>query len=76
MVRERKRAGKESRSLLREYILANIGRVITSDELKEASGGASEWGRRVRELRNEEGYQILTHNDRSELKPESISGNI
>jgi len=26
-------------------------------------------GRRVRELRNEEGYQILTHNDRSDLKP-------
>ena len=28
-----------------------------------------EWARRIRELRNEEGYQILTHNDRSELKP-------
>ncbi len=26
-------------------------------------------GPRVRELRTEEGYQILTHNDRSELKP-------
>jgi hypothetical protein len=29
----------------------------------------SEWARRVRELRNEEGYQILTHHDRSDLKP-------
>lgn len=28
-----------------------------------------EWGRRVRELRNEEGYQILTSKDRSHLKP-------
>jgi hypothetical protein len=37
--------------------------------LREASGNASEWGRRVRELRTEEGYQILTHNDRSDLKP-------
>jgi 5-methylcytosine-specific restriction endonuclease McrA len=26
-------------------------------------------GRRVRELRNEEGLNIVTHNDRSELKP-------
>jgi hypothetical protein len=37
--------------------------------LSEASGGTSEWARRVRELRTEEGYQILTHNDRSDLKP-------
>jgi hypothetical protein len=37
--------------------------------LREASGNASEWARRVRELRTEEGYQILTHNDRSDLKP-------
>lgn len=41
---------------------------MTSDELREAAD-ASEWARRVRELRNEEGYQILTHNDRSDLKP-------
>lgn len=47
----------------------NIGRVLGSEELREVSGGISEWARRVRELRNEEGYQILTHNDRSDLKP-------
>ncbi len=33
------------------------------------SGGAVEWARRVRELRNEEGYQILSHKDRANLKP-------
>ncbi|GAB4404357.1 MAG: hypothetical protein OHK0048_23850 [Rhodoferax sp.] len=33
------------------------------------AGRASEWARRVRELRLEEGYAILTHNDRSDLKP-------
>jgi rRNA maturation protein Nop10 len=58
-----------SRSRLRAYILAKVGRVLSSSELREASGDASEWGRRVRELRTEEGYQILTHNDRSDLKP-------
>ena len=58
-----------SRAKLRAYFLANIGHVPESDELRMASGGASEWGRRVRELRTEEGYQILTHNDRSDLKP-------
>jgi hypothetical protein len=42
---------------------------MDSDELRQVAGGTSEWARRVRELRTEEGYQILTHNDLSELKP-------
>lgn len=42
---------------------------MSSEELREVSGNQSEWARRVRELRTEEGFQILTHNDRSELKP-------
>lgn len=58
-----------ARDLLRDYFLSNIGRVIDSEELRAAAGGISEWARRVRELRGEEGYQILTHNDRSDLKP-------
>jgi 5-methylcytosine-specific restriction endonuclease McrA len=56
------------RAKLRSHFLENIGRVMTSDELRDVAG-KSEWARRVRELRNEEGYQILTHNDRSDLKP-------
>lgn len=58
-----------ARDLLRDYFLSNIGRTLDSEDLREASGGISEWARRIRELRNEEGYPILTHNDRSELKP-------
>lgn len=58
-----------ARAKLRTHFLANIGRVMNSDELRDAAGGITEWGRRVRELRNEEGYLILTHNDRSSLKP-------
>ncbi len=54
---------------LREYFLANIGRVMDSDELRVVADNQSEWARRVRELRTEEGYLILTHNDRSDLKP-------
>ena len=57
-----------ARYKLRQYFLAHIGKVLESDTLKEVAG-ISEWARRVRELRNEEGYQILTHNDRSNLKP-------
>lgn len=58
-----------ARTKLRKHFLNNIGKVMDSDELRDAAGGISEWARRVRELRTEEGYQILTHNDRSELKP-------
>lgn len=58
-----------ARTKLREHFLANIGRIIDSDELRGVAGGITEWARRVRELRTEEGYQIQSHNDRSDLKP-------
>lgn len=54
---------------LREHFLKNVGRVMDSEELRAVADNQSEWARRVRELRNEEGYQILTHNDRDSLKP-------
>jgi len=60
---------KGARTKLREYFLEHIGTVMSSDELRVVAGGTSEWARRVRELRTEEGYQILTHNDRSDMKP-------
>ncbi len=60
--------GKGSRAKLREYFLQNVNRILDSDILREVAG-TSEWGRRVRELRNEEGMNIVTHNDRSDLKP-------
>lgn len=42
--------------------------MLNSDQLREVAG-SSEWGRRVRELRGESGLNIVTHNDRSDLKP-------
>jgi hypothetical protein len=64
-----KKLGGGAKAKLRAHFLANIGRVMDSDELRAVAENQSEWARRVRELRTEEGYQILTHNDRSELKP-------
>lgn len=58
-----------AKAKLRGHFLANIGRVMDSEELRAVADNQTEWARRVRELRTEEGYQILTHNDRSELKP-------
>lgn len=59
---------KGSRAKLREFFISNVGQVLDSETLRQVAG-TSEWGRRVRELRNEEGMNIVTHNDRSELKP-------
>jgi len=68
MTDKKKPIKKGSRAKLREYFLVNVGQVLDSETLREVAG-TSEWGRRVRELRNEEGMNIVTHNDRSELKP-------
>jgi len=57
---------KGSKEKILKYFLDNLGVVLEARDIQEASGGAVE---RVRELRNEEGYQILSHKDRSDLKP-------
>ncbi len=59
-----------SKERIRKFLLANIGKVITSKQIRDAAGsGVSEWARRLRELRDEDGWKILSHNDRSDLKP-------
>ena len=54
---------------LHDFLLQHVGEILNADQLREASGNASEWARRVRELRNEKGLNIVTHNDRSDLRP-------
>lgn len=59
-----------SKERIRQFLLANIGRVVTSIQVRDAAGaGVSEWARRVRELREDEHWPILTHNDSADLKP-------
>ncbi len=69
MAARKKIKGSGSRARILKFLLANIGRVVGKDEIRQASGNASEWARRLRELRDEYGYQILSHKDRRELKP-------
>jgi len=58
-----------SKERIRQFLLANVGRTITSIEIRDAAGAeVSEWARRVRELREDEGWEILTHNDNAGLK--------
>src|ERR1700679_1728461 len=59
-----------SKERIRQFLLANVGRVITSIEIRDAAGAdVSEWARRLRELREDEGWPILTHNDNAGLRP-------
>lgn len=58
-----------SKAKIKIFLLANVGNIVSSAEIQEASGGAAEWARRLRELRDEAGWPILSHNDSADLKP-------
>ncbi len=63
----RKQGSKEK---IRHFFLAHVGQVVTSIQIRDAAGTTvSEWARRVRELREDEGWPILTHHDSADLKP-------
>lgn len=66
MSKERRLGSKER---IRRFLAENLGRIIESEEIKMASGGASEYARRTRELREDEGWPIETHHDRADLRP-------
>tara|TARA_Y100000780_G_scaffold231681_1_gene258073 strand:- start:759 stop:1730 length:972 start_codon:yes stop_codon:yes gene_type:complete len=51
-------AGVKSKII--EYFLKNVGKEVTGEELKYLANDRSEWPRRVRELRTEEGWPIAT----------------
>ena len=44
---------------LLKYLRENVGKVVTGEELRYVANG-SEWARRIRELRTEEGWPIST----------------
>jgi len=59
-----------SKERIRQFLLTKIGKIVTSKQIRDAIGTeATEWARRVRELREDEKWPILTHNDRADLRP-------
>ncbi len=59
-----------SKERIRRFLRSRVGEVVTKNQLQDVVGpDVTEWARRVRELREEEGWQIRTHNDDSSLKP-------
>jgi hypothetical protein len=57
-----------ARDRIREFFIENVGKILTTQQIRKV-GGISEYARRIRELRDEEGFQIKTHVDRADLKP-------
>ena len=57
-----------SKERIKQFLRDRVGRIVTARQLQKAAK-ATEWARRVRELRNKEGWKILTHNDDNNLKP-------
>lgn len=60
---------ESAKDRIKAYFLANLGQVVTAKQLQEAAAPVSEWARRVRELRDEEGWPIITNHDSADLKP-------
>ena len=54
---------------IRAFLLANVGEIVTTEQIRDVSGGQVQYSRRLRELRDEEGWPIQSHNDSSNLKP-------
>ena len=62
------KSGGGARDRIRSFFEENEGKVVTTHQIREVAG-ISEYARRIRELRNEEGMQILSYKDRADLKP-------
>jgi len=57
-----------ARDRIREFFERNVGKVVTTNQIRRVAS-ISEYARRIRELRNEEGMQIHSHLDDPALKP-------
>jgi hypothetical protein len=57
-----------AKNRIKAFLLDNMGEVVTAKQLQEAAAPVSEWARRVRELRDEEGWPISSQHDDHHLK--------
>lgn len=70
-----RKAKSSVKSRIREFLIENVGRIVTREEIQEASrdpetGKIPEnWHQRLSELRVDEGYDIFSWRDRQALKP-------
>jgi len=62
LANEIRRENTGVRAKILKYLKKNVSRRVTGEELKYLAGDKSEWARRVRELRTEYGWPIVTKN--------------
>jgi hypothetical protein len=55
-----RKQGVSVRDKILKFLQANVGRGVTNEELRYVAGDKTEWARRVRELRTEQGWPIVT----------------
>ncbi|MDP9225114.1 MAG: HNH endonuclease [Actinomycetota bacterium] len=60
---------ESAKDRIKGFFRANVGQVVTAAQVQEVARPVSEWARRVRELRDDEGWPIITNNDSAVLKP-------
>jgi 5-methylcytosine-specific restriction endonuclease McrA len=58
-----------ARNRIRKYFEDNVGKIVTTKQIKRIAK-ISEYARRIRELRNDEGMQIQSFRDDPSLKPD------
>lgn len=65
----RRRKDLNARERILEYLQARVGRIVSGEVLRYVSD-INEWARRLRELRDEQGWPISSFHDRPELRPD------
>ena len=58
----------KGRAGIAAFLRPRVGKVVTTEDIYEASGRQGQYGRRLRDLR-QAGWKISSHNDRADLKP-------
>ncbi|MHB8880445.1 MAG: HNH endonuclease [Thermodesulfovibrionales bacterium] len=67
-VKKRKK-GDAARDKIRVFLENNVGKIVTTGQIAEVAHPVKDYPRRIRELRGDEGMQILSYKDRHDLKP-------
>jgi len=55
-----RKSGDSVRSKILHYLQHHVGKPVTGEELRYVAGDKTEWARRVRELRTEYGWPVIT----------------
>ena len=55
---------------IKQFLLEHVGEVVTSHQIQQIAAPTVEWARRLREIRSDEGWDIRSHHDDQDLRPD------